>query len=257
MSNFNDRNTWNYRAKQALEEFGARGIDLPKPVLEAVQVLERVEASKPSAPAQTAIRSAIVAGAPQDEIDRLILADLGATRLSSEWTQARTDSAGAVLAAIRAAEPTLQPALAKLADAAIGKLAQVAALGNVKLDALIRAGRQSDAALLADAETTAAELTALFRLRDEFLVVGGGRALTVNGVNCSVWRDPDAAAQYSKGSRPVDQYLSGLSANVPLWFPSGSDAIEAATVIAAKRADLAERKRQQDHGAGSLTYMSP
>jgi hypothetical protein len=250
-----DRRVWVYQARQALNEFAARGIDLPKPVLDAVNVMNRVEAAKPAQPSPTAIRQAIGAGADQTELDRLLLADATYTRLASEWTQAHTDTAGAVLAAIRDAEPTLLPALRRQADGLIAKLAQVAALGGVRLEHLVRAGRQSDATLLAERDTVAAELSALYELRDTFLVRGGGKALTINGVRCAVWKDPDAAAAHARGKTIADQYVSGLAAGCQLWFPSPAEAIAAATAIADQRAADAQRKRQQEHGIGSTVFF--
>jgi len=255
VNNFNARNTWVYSAKRVVTEFGALGITLPKPVTDAVAVMARIEADKPSTPSPSAIREAIIRGADQTEIERLLLLDLGATRLSSEWTQARTDSAGAVLAAVRAAEPTLLPALRKLADEAIGKLRRIADLGGVKLADLIRAGRESEAKLLADVDLIAAGLSNLYQLRDEFLIGGGGRALIVNGVSCATWRDPGAANAHARGKTVAEQYIAGLAAGVPLWFPSPAEAIEAATAIAAKRAADAERKREREFGQGSVVFM--
>lgn len=249
--NFADRNTYVYNAKRAIEEFGARNITLPKTVVDAVAVMDRVAAAKPVQPEHTAIRRAILDGAVQADIDKLLLADIGYSRMHSEWQQAHVDSAGAVLAAIRAAEPTLHPALRKQAEICIDKLAQVAKLGGVKLEHLIRAGRQSDAKLLADVDITAAELNALYELRNTFLVPGGGKALTVNGVNCAVWRDPDAAAAHARGKTMADQFIAGLAAGVALWFPSADEAITTAQTIADQRAAAAQRKREREHGVGS------
>lgn len=254
--NFADRNVWVFKARDAIEQFAARDIALPKPVLDAIAVMDRVAAAKPAKPEPTAIRQAIIAGAARDELDRLLLADATATRLASEWSQAHTDAAGAVLAAIRAAEPTLHSALRKQADACIDKLASVAKLGGgVKLEHLVRAGRQSEATLLAGRDTIAAELSALFDLRDNYLVRGGGKALNVNGVSCAVWRDPEAAAAHARGATVADQFVTGLAAGVPLWFPSADEAIAAARVIADRRAAAAEDRRRREYGVGSTVYL--
>jgi len=246
-----DRNVWNYQARQAIDQFASRGIDFPKPVLDAIAVMDRVAAAKPTKPEHVAIRQAIIAGADQTELDRLLLADATYARLASECAQAHTDSAGAVLAAIRQAEPQLFPLLRKQADACIAKLATIAGMGDVRLEHLVRAGRQSDAALLAERDTIAADLAALYELRDRFLVLGGAKALNINGVRCDVWKDPDAAAN-ARGKTAAERYVSGLAAGVPLWFPSPAEAVAAASAIAEKRAAEAQRKRQSEHGVGSV-----
>jgi hypothetical protein len=247
-----DRTVWLYKAKQAIDDFAAVNIALPKAVTDAIAVMRHVGAAQPDKPAHTAIRQAIIAGADQTELDRLLLADLTHARLASEWTQAHTDTAGAVLAAIRAAEPQLMPALRKQADEHIAALAQIAALDDNRLDALVRAGRQADAALLAAADTTAAALTNLYALRDNYLTPGGPTALTVNGVNAAVWRDPDAAAAHARGKTPADRYIAGLAAGCQLWMPTPAEAIAAATDIAERRAQAAQRRRAAEHGVGSM-----
>lgn len=253
--NMADRNVWVFKAKEAIQEFGARNIPLPKPVDDAIALMNRVAAAQPTKPSFTAIREAIIDGAAQDHIDHLLLADATYARLASEWTQAHTDAAGAVLAAIRTAEPTLLPALRKQADSLIAKLAAVAALGGVKLDHLIRAGRTSDAKLLADESVIAAELNALYNLRDQYLVRGGGKALTVNGVSCARWREPEAAAAHARGKTDAEQFISGLAGGAQLWYPSADEAVAAATVIADRKAAEAERRRQREAGIGSTVYM--
>jgi hypothetical protein len=246
-----DRNVWNYQARQAIDQFASRGIDFTEPVLDAIVVMHRVAAAKPEKPDHTAIRQAIIAGADQTELDRLLLAEVSYTRLASEWAQAHTDSAGAVLAAIRHAEPQLFPLLRKQADTCIAKLATIAAMGDVRLEHLVRAGRQSDATLLAERDTIAADLKVLFEMRDAYLVPGGGKALTVNGVRCDVWKDPDAAG-HARGKTPAERYVAGLAAGCQLWYPSPAEAITAATVIAEKRSADAQRRRQSERGVSSV-----
>ena len=95
--NYNDRDTWVYEARDAVTEFGARDIDLPERVTDAIAVMDRVAAAKPTKPSPTVIRERIIEGAAQNELDQLLLADATATRLASEWAQAYIDTAGGVL----------------------------------------------------------------------------------------------------------------------------------------------------------------
>lgn len=227
--NWNDRNSWIYQAKDAVTDFGSRDIDLPKPVLDAIAVMDRVAAAKPTKPSPTAVREAIVAGAAQDEIDRLLLADSVAAKLAVEWAQAHTDTAGAVLSAIRRSVDELMPKLREQAEAAIAKLRAIADLGDIRIEHLVRAGRVDDAKLAADLDMTAAELNALYDLRNRFLTRGA--ALIVNGVSCAVWKDPDAAAAHARGATPAEQFVAGLRAGVPLWFPAPAEAAAAAQAV--------------------------
>ena len=103
--NWNDRNTWVYEARDAVTEFGARDIDLPERVTDAIALMNRVGAAKPTKPNPTEIREAIIEGAAQDELDRLLLADAVATKLASEWAQAHIDTAGGVLSAVISGKP--------------------------------------------------------------------------------------------------------------------------------------------------------
>lgn len=255
MTNNSDRNVWVFKAKQAIEEFGALDIKLPTNVLDGVKVMNRVAAAKPVKPSHTAIREAIVAGAAQGEIDRLLVADATYTRLSSEHAQGHIDSAGAVLAAIRDSADTLLPKLREHADAAIAKLSAIADLGGATLDHLVRAGRTADAALLADRDTTVAALTNCYRLRDTFLIRGGAQRLNVNGVSCATWRDPEAAAAHARGKTPADQFIAGLQAGLTPWFPSPDEAIEAATAIADRRAAARKAKVDAEFGTGSVVFL--
>jgi hypothetical protein len=253
---YNDRNAWPYDCNDALKELTARGIGLPARVADAVDVLRRVEAAKPVDVSPTALREAFTAGASPAELDRLLLADLGSARLKSEWTQAVTDCAGSVLAAIRASSDEIMPALRADAENQIAKLTRVAGLGDARLDALVRENRHEDARERADADLTAAALDRAYRFRDNYLTRGGGTKLTINGINASRWRDPQAAAAQARGDTPAQQYVSGIAAGLSPWFPSPTEAIEAAQEIANRIAAVQKRNAQADHGLGSYAAFS-
>lgn len=181
-----------------------------------------------------------------------MLADLGAARLGSEWAEARIDAAGGLLAAILAAAGEIMPTLTKLAEEAIRKLVAVADLGGAKLDDLVRAGRTDDAQAVANAPTIAAELDSHYDFRDRFLVRGGPQALTVGSWNASRIRDPVMARHHVSGSTPAERYIRGLTAGVPLWFPTRAEAIEVAQGIAGGEAAKAAKVKAQQHGVGSV-----
>ena len=255
MTNWNDRSNWPRRAREALDALDARCIDTPAAVAAAVDTLRRVEAAEPSAPSPTALREAFLAGADRKTLDRLLLDDLGATRLKSEWQQAKVDAAGAVLAAIRASADEILPKLRTQAQSAIDNLTAVAALNGASLDTLVRSGRTDDARLLADVDLTASELDACYDYRDRFLTVGGGAKIAVSGIDCGRWTDPEAAAAHARGATAAQRYIAGLAAGLTLWFPSPTEAQAAARVIADRRAAAAEDRRQREYGVGSTVYL--
>jgi len=252
-----DRTTWVRDCLDALSALEARGIDQPAAVQDAVATLRRVESAQPAENDTQAIRKAILAGADQDELDGLLLADLGAQRMKSEWIAARTDAAGAVLAAIRASSDKILPILRGQAEQAIDKLRDIAAIGpSQDLHKLIRAGRTDDARLLADAQTIAAELDAAYLFRDRYLTRGGPAGMAVNGIDCSRWQDPVEAARLARGPSAAESYVSGLRSHLELWFPTPAEAKAAAQALADAAAAAAEAKRKREHGVGSFVAFN-
>lgn len=250
-----ERNNWPNRAQDALNALAARGIPVPESVNAAVAVLRAVEQRKPEQPAQTLMRELFIQNAEQPDIDAALLADLGYTRLASEWSQGRINAAGAVLAAVQASADEIMPKLREEAEEAIAKLVNLAAIGGASLDALIRDGRDDDARLVADADIIAASLDACYELRDRFLTVGGGVSLAVNGCNASRWEDPEAAAAHARGATPAERYIAGLRAGLVLWCPTPQEAIAVAHKIADRRAAEAERIRAEQFGIGSTVFL--
>jgi hypothetical protein len=240
-----------YNAKEGIAALAARNIEVPARVADALAALRDIEAAEPAKPEYTTIRSLYRAGADQKQLDAALLADLGYTRLHSEWTQARIDAAGAVLVAIRDSANEIFPALRDQADAAIEKLTQIADLGaGVQLDTLIRSGRTDQARLVADLPAIVADLDSAYNFRDRYLTPGGARTLAVANINASRWADPEAAAEHARGKTVAGQYLAGLRAGLVLHFPSPQDAIAAAQEIANRRAGEAQQRAREQHGVG-------
>jgi len=209
---WNDRSTAPFNVRDVLKQFAARNIEVPQSVNDAVAVFDRVEAATPQEPEHDAIRKAVLADADDDEINALLLADLGSTRLRAEYGQARIDATGRVLRTILRAADELHPQLRERADEGIAKLSTVADLGGASLDTLVRERRVKDAQALAELDIVATELDALYQLRDRFLTPGGGQAFSAGSgsVNAGRWRDPIAAQHYATGNTLADQFVSGL-----------------------------------------------
>lgn len=243
-----------YRARGALKAFAARGIELPDEVTAAVATLDRITASIPAKPATDVIRNLIVGDADQDTINAALLADATSGLLHTEYKQAEIIAAERVLQALRDASDDLHLQLQVLAAEAIATLKTVAGLGETSLADLVRDGRHDDARALADTETVGQELQQLYELRNSALVPGGYRAMTIDGVDCTQWRDPRPVTHHGRGDDSVAQaYVRGLRSGGELWFPTKADALAAAQPVHAELTAEAEKaaqiRREQDAAA--------
>lgn len=242
-----------YNVDGALKQLADREIDLPDNVTAAVAVLHRIKNSRPAEPPTDAIRRAILDGADRATLDRLVLDELGHSRLAAEHRQAHIDAAVRVLAAIRAAHDDIFPQLKVLADKKVEHLNAVNALDTVDVMALVRAGNHRGAQLVAEVDTVAAELEALCEIRDGFLIAGGYEAMRLGHVDASRWRDPD---KLGRGSTPAERCLDGLAQGNELWFPTKQEAIEAARPAyerAQRKAEsVAQVRRAQNHAAAAF-----
>src|ERR1700739_43642 len=236
----NDQQGAPYRVRDVLKQFDQRGIAVGDGVNTAVAVLDRIEDAPRTQSEHPAIREAILADADGDEIEALLLQELGFERLRSEHARARITAAVRVLSAILRARDELHPQLRELADDAIANLNVVAGIGSASLDTLVRDRRVKEAQALAEVGIVAAELDALYSLRDRFLVPGGVQALSVGHVNASRWRDPIVAEHHASGRTLAEQYISGLRAGVELWSSTPEEAVEVAQPIYAKLQRKAE-----------------
>ena len=247
---WNRRDGSPYRARSVLAALNARGIEQPHTVAQAVAVLDRIEADKPAEPHPQALHDAIVAGATPDELDAIVLRDLGSHRIRTAFEQARLTAAVAVLRAILDARDEIHAHLAEQAATLIGKLEAIAALDDARLDTLIREGRTGDARALADKEIVGQELSELHQLRDLYLTPPGVD-VRPSGVDCTVWVDPRKAAHLHGDSR-ADVFLDGIRRGAQLWYPSAEQAAEAAAPIAARLAREAQQRKEAQHGLGFL-----
>lgn len=252
MTQYRTRENFTARADDAIRQLNARGIDLPTAVVDAVKTLTHLRETKPDAPAQTALRDMILAGAERAAIDAALLADLGSLRLDQEWRQAITNAAGLVLRAIRDEHDAIFEQLKALAERRIEHVSAVAALGDESLESLVRAGRQQDAQLLAEVDVAAAELVALWDLRDRYLT-DGADTLKVGGWDCSRWRDERPVDHHAGNFAPslTGHLLGGLRVGAELWYPSAGEAVEAAERVLREQA-AKERAANADRVARGL-----
>jgi hypothetical protein len=249
----NARDNAVYQARGALEQLGQRNIDLPDSVTAEVAVLDRINAAPPMRPSTTALREAMLAGASEDEINALLLQDLGFARLQVEHNQAKIDAALIVLRAIRNAHDYLYPQLKALADKQIEPPEAVAALDTVDVMQLVRVGDHRAAQLVAGVDVVAAELDALYSIRDGYLAAGGYEAMRLGPVDASRWRDPEHAG---RGNSVADRFLDGLRNGNQLWFPTKTEARAAAQPVYDKLQHQAEQaakiRRQRNRNAAAF-----
>jgi hypothetical protein len=245
---FNRRDGAPYRARTALAALDQRGITLPAGVLETVNNLDRIEAELPPEPAVTAIHDAVLAGADRDQLDALVVYELGSHRIRTAYAQATLTAALGVLGAIMDSRDDLHAQLAELAENAITTLTRIADIGDVSLDVLIRGGRHDDARQVAERDIAGQELHALYEFRDLYLTPGGPAAMRLGTVDASRWRDPEAVDHKLHGDSVTARYLAGLRGGGTLWYPTVEEAVEAARplydMLTRDAKEAAARQRQ-------------
>jgi hypothetical protein len=222
-----------HRARTDCNELTELGIKLPKPVADALAVLDGI--GQPTPPAPGALVNAVLDGASQDDLDRLALAELAAPLVRDAYGRASIAAADDVTAAIRTSRNEIHTALAKLATAAIDKLTTAATIDE-PLEALVRAGRHTDAETVVAADLTAATLDRLYRTRERLLWPRGRYPVAA----VTRWREPEYAGH---------GFLEGIRAGGTLWFPDFESACELAEQIqaeqrSAEQAVLASQKER-------------
>lgn len=241
-----------FSLQRALTALETRRIELPQPFVEAVELWRNLTNNRPAEPLDTALRDAIIAQADDLTLGSTLLNSIGSARLQAAWTQAINVTASRALRQLLEHRNEIHAQLRAQADELIGKLVQVAALGDVPLNTLVREGRHDQARLLAEVDGTAAELDALYQFAAVYLTPGGFRSLNVGHINCSRWRNgPDIDHALRGGI--TEGFLSGLRATPAgeLWFPTAEQAIEAAQRYWADYEAVELERQREQFGQGS------
>lgn len=242
--------------RTALDAFTTRGLEHPQPVTEAVELWQHIRATRPDQPDRYALRDAVIAGADESELGGVLLAELGAQHIRNAWNQAEQMIAKHALDLIVTHRADYHAPLAVQAGELIGKLEAIAAIGRVPLDALVRAGRHTDAELVASLSNVAADLDSAYRVRDVYLVAGGYKRLKVGQFDCSRWANPtDIEGAVGGGLDLGASFVAGITAGGKLWFPDDTAAREAAQKLWDDYEAEAIEQQKRQFGIGSTVYL--
>jgi hypothetical protein len=228
-------------ARGAIAQFRQYEIKIPKPVADEVANLDRVAASNPPDLDPRAAARAIADGATPEQVAELLTAALVHPSHRQAVAEAARIAAGRVLAAIKRTADEIHEQFRAQALDLIEKLEATAEL-DVPLNALIRAGRDSEARLLADVDLNAEALNRLYQVRSQS--VWAGERFHVNGANCGEWRDPRKVESHLNESTLAGNYLAGIRAGGELWFATPEESRQAGEVVAAELAAEAAEARQ-------------
>lgn len=232
-----------FTAHRTCDGLTHRGIKLPKPVTEALDLLNHVEAAQPRNEVdREPIIAAYLNREAAERIEALSASQYAAGLRFTAWSQARDRAGRAVVEALRLHHDHLTAELAALAAPLISAIEHVAGLDDKNLSALVKANRHDDARVVAELPTTVAELDALYALRRATTPPGYG--YDHKGVDCGQWRDPRPVRNASATSVP-DYYLTGAMAGAELWFPTADEATTAARKVWA----LEEKERAETRDA--------
>lgn len=230
--------------RAALQALDAQNVKHPKAVADAIQQWNRICSTRPAQPAHHTLRDAVIAGASDAELGALVLADLGAGQIRAAWAAAEQHTARAALAAITEHRADYLTQLQPLAAELITLLEATAAI-TAPLDSLIRAGDHTSAKLVADLETTAAALDALYRIRDTWLLPPGWKTLTVNGFDASRVQNPHEINGTPAGSTLGESFLGVIRQGGTLHYSAPETCREIAQNLwdgyAAEQAEISKR----------------
>ncbi|MET8795357.1 hypothetical protein ABZV91_02680 [Nocardia sp. NPDC004568] len=243
MSEFRN-NQPQYTAHKTWDALTRRGITMPAQVTEAMDLLTYVESVKPRNDVDHApIAEAYLNREPAEQIAQKAAVMYAAGLQFSAWSNARDRAARGVLEALRFNHDELVAGMAELAAPLIEAIEHVARLDTHSVDALVVAGRNDDARILAELQTTVAELKALYELRR--VTTPPGFRYASGAIDCGEWQDPRKVT-HASGANPHSYYVHGVQLGGRLWFPTVGEAESTARNIRA----AVEHDRQTEEAAG-------
>lgn len=241
-------------ARETVARLLDRGITLPVEVSASIDALStHLDRGAPTAPDSDALADAYANGATDKAIDAMLVQQTTHGSRAAAYAEASRRLGVSVLRNLTANGDDLTHQLAALAADRIATLERIAALPNLDVAALLRAGDNEGADLAAHADFTAGDLTDLFTLRR---AVTQGAEYAVGGINCGMWRDPRLVTQAEidgklrPTSTGLDRFVVGLRAGAGLWFPTPGEAEQQARVIADEERAKALKTEREEFARG-------
>lgn len=222
-------------ARALVKALGDRGINPSPATRDGIQRLQQITDWTPPPVHRLRVHDRLVGGqfALDAELADAVAMDLCGDHLAWSKKNAETTMAREVLQRLRD-DQKIHKQLAELAQAAIANLERAAKV-DAPLEQLVAERRNDEADLLVNADRAAADLTGLYRLRDD-LLPGGRRWIGRLPVPSELTRWRDNKPLLDNGLRPA-AFLEGLRAGGELYF-ADADGIQehVAKVLAAHRA---------------------
>lgn len=206
-------------ARKIAADLTRHGVAVPSDAADVLARLDALDAARPAAPEWDDLIDAFVTGAKNTT--ELSTARIIATDLTNAHAEARIRVAQRALQAFTANGDALTLDLRKVAEPLIAKVTDAARLDSLEVADLIRSGRTADADAAAHYEMHAADLAALYALRDR--VTRGA-----DYMGCGLWKDPRpvtaANELHTTPKTPAEAYRRGIRAGGELWFPTPAEA---------------------------------
>lgn len=215
----------NYRSRTAVRELNGAGVKLPGAVVDAVALLDRVSQFEP--PPAPDVSDLILAGAKQSEISAAVVQHLGAGHVQQAHSQAVQVAGERVIGAILDNRSEIHAQLRERADQLITAITAAAKITE-PLAALVRAGRTTDAELIAQKDVHCEQLDRLYQLRDQYLTPRR-TAYGIGHFDCGRWKDPNVVAHHARPSGTLfESWAAGINAGGVLWYPDADEAQKSA-----------------------------
>lgn len=214
------------QAHDLVEKLSAHGIKVSKPIKDAMNALTELEAHPPVKPAPLDISDAVRAH-DMDAAWELAHRFNSHNMIAQAYSDAVQDAGLDALTAIKADHAKIIEALRLNATRLIDKIESTVKIPT-DTTALIRDGRTDDALAVAQFETDAKALKALYDLRDK--VCRGIDFGKSKRYETAVWRNPDKIVDYSgwAPSGPAEAFRNGTVKGGELWWPTPTQARERA-----------------------------
>jgi hypothetical protein len=230
-----------FQARLIVGQLTEHGIQLPAAVADAYAKLEAV--TFPPEIEQNAVATAIADGRPAPDVQKLLIAQEHDAALRQATAVAKNIAASRVLSAIRAHADDLFEALRPLAEQLIDDIHAAAAIGDIPLTALVRAGRHDESRLIVALEENDTKLQQLFRLRNSLY---GVTRTAIGTVDVSQYKRPvkfTSATALSSDNTEGARWNAIVNKGGELWWSKPSQWQDAAQPFLSAELEQADKTR--------------